>query len=409
MKLKKKRRVLKDRLMNGLTFLSSGISVLVLTMIFIFVFSKGVSTLNWKWFTNDYWSVNMYLALPAPTENNYTAPAGLANDAVYSTRYGFAVKDVVDEAKQSLIVIIYVDPASPLNDTTVLTPGDSFGNPKPIKTNMTIQKFTYVDAQGVSHSAGAIVKQNAAQFIQTLDSQSVSVSSAYIQTIGGGIRGSLIATLMLILMSLLIALPIGIMSAIYLNEYAQFSKLTPWIRSSIELLTGVPSIIFGLMGMLVLYPITAMVGARGTSVLLGALTLSIVLLPTIIRSTEESLKTVPDHFRSASLSLGANRSQTIFKIVLPSAIPGILTGVLLSIGRIIGESAALIYTMGTFVNDNPKLLSGGTSLAVQIWSVMGGEVPNFQLASAISIVILAIVLTLNVSVKLLANKLRKTW
>jgi len=407
--MKNKRRVLKDRLMNGLTYLSSGISVMVLTLIFIFVFSKGMSTLNWKWFTNDYWSVNMYLALPEPTETTYTTPSSLDSDAVFSPTYGFAVKDMIDEAKQTLIVIVYIDPASPLSDSTVLTPGDTFGDPKPIQTNMTIQKFTYVDEAGISHSAGAIVRQNAAQFVETLESQAVSVSSAYIQTIGGGIRGSLIATLLLILVSLLIALPIGIMSAIYLTEYAQFSKLTPWIRSSIELLTGVPSIIFGLMGMLVLYPITAMVGATGTSVLLGALTLSIVLLPTIIRSTEESLKTVPEHFRSASLSLGANRSQTIFKIVLPSAIPGILTGVLLSIGRIIGESAALIYTMGTFVNDDPKLLSGGTSLAVQIWSVMGGEVPNFQLASAISIVILAIVLTLNISVKFLANKLRKTW
>lgn len=407
--MKKNRRLLKDRLLNGLTYLSSGISVLVLTLVFLFVFSKGASTLNLKWFTNDYWSVNMYLAFPAKASEVYTIPKTLPVDSQFSTRYGFAVEDFVDESKQKMIRITYIDPQSPLLASTILTPGETFGKAQPIKVNMTIQKFSVVDAQGEIHSAGAIVKQNAAQFIETLDKKSVSVSSVYVQTIGGGIRGSLIATLYLILVSLLIAIPIGIMSAIYLNEYAQFSILTPWIRSSIELLTGVPSIIFGLMGMLVLYPITAMVGASGTSVLLGAMTLAIVLLPTIIRSTEESLKTVPDHFRSASLSLGANRSQTIFKIVLPSAIPGILTGVLLSIGRIIGESAALIYTMGTFVNDDPKLLSGGTSLAVQIWSVMGGEQPNFQLASAISIVILAIVLILNVSVKFFANKLRKTW
>jgi len=404
-----KKRILKDRLLNGMTYLSSGISVLVLSLIFVFIFSKGFSTLNWRWFTNDYWSVNSSLAFPEPSTNTFTAPANLGSNVSFSTRYGFAVKDMVDEANQKLILIVYIDPASPLNQTTVLTPGATFGKAQPIMINETIQKFTIMDQTGISHSSGAIIKQSAAEFINTLDTQSVSIKSAYVQTIGGGIRGSLIATLLLILVSLLIAMPIGIMSAIYLNEYAQFSKVTPWIRSSIELLTGVPSIIFGLMGMLVLYPITAKFGAKGTSVLLGALTLSIVLLPTIIRSTEESLKTVPDHFRSASLSLGANMSQTIFKIVLPSAIPGIMTGVLLSIGRIIGESAALIYTMGTFVNDNPKLLSGGTSLAVQIWSVMGGEVPNFQLASAISIVILAIVLILNVSVKFFAAKLRKTW
>lgn len=402
-------RYLKDRILNTLTYLSSGVSVIVLALIFVFVFSRGWSTLNWKWFTNDYWSVNMYLAIPDGNLTNYTEPSNLTNDAYFSTKYGFAVVDYTDQSKSSFIKIVYIDPQSPLLEATVLTNGDQFGKALPIKVDMLIQKFTYLDDVGVARSAGSIVKQNAAAFVSTLDEESVAIESSFIQTIGGGIRGSLIATLLLILISLSISLPIGIMSAIYLNEYAAFSKLTPWIRSSIELLTGVPSIIFGLMGMLVLFPITSLMGANGTSILLGALTLSIVLLPTIIRSTEEALKTVPDYFRSASLSLGANMSQTIFKIVLPSAIPGILTGVLLSIGRIIGESAALVYTMGTFINDDPSILSGGTSLAVQIWSIMGGEQPNFQLASAISIVILAIVLILNVSVKFLANRLRKTW
>jgi phosphate transport system permease protein len=406
---RKKLRALKDHLLNGVTFLSSGISVFVLAIIFIFVFSKGWSTLNWNWFTNDYWSVNMYLAFPEGSQSSYNRPTDLSNTVYYSSKYGFGVSDYIDEQMISQIKVVYIDPSSPLLQATILTNGEDFGKDNPIEINMLIQKFTYMDDLGISHSAGSIIKQNSAEFIETLDLKSVSIQNSFIQTIGGGIRGSLIATLLLILMSLLIALPIGIMSAIYINEYASSGKLTPWIRSSIELLTGVPSIIFGLMGMLVLYPLTALAGANGTSILLGSLTLSIVLLPTIIRSTEEALKTVPEHFRSASLSLGANMSQTIFKIVLPSAIPGILTGVLLSIGRIIGESAALIYTMGTFINDDPSILKGGTSLAVQIWSVMGGEQPNFQLASAISIVILVIVLIMNISVKFIANRLRKTW
>ena len=163
------------------------------------------------------------------------------------------------------------------------------------------------------------------------------------------------------------------------------------------------------MGVLVLFPITSAFGATGTSILLGGLTMSVVLMPIIIRTTEESLKVVPQSFRDASLSLGANTSQTILKIVLPSAMPGILTATLLGIGRIIGESAALIYTMGTFTSDNPSLLSGGTSLAVQIWSIMSGEQPNFQLASAISLIILLIVLIMNFSVKLIAKRLQKTW
>ena len=146
-----------------------------------------------------------------------------------------------------------------------------------------------------------------------------------------------------------------------------------------------------------------------TSILLGGLTMSIILLPTIIRSTEEALLVVPQHLRDASLSVGANQSQTIFKIVLPCAVPGILTGVLLGIGRVIGESAALIYTMGTFINDSPTLLSQGTSLAVQIWSIMSGEQPNYELACAISIIILFFVLILNFAVKIISKRFSKAW
>ncbi len=111
----------------------------------------------------------------------------------------------------------------------------------------------------------------------------------------------------------------------------------------------------------------------------------------------------------ASLSLGATKSQTIFKVILPSALPGILSAILLAISRVIGESAALIYTMGTTIVDDPKILEGATSLAVQIWQIMSGEQPNFELASAISIVILVIVLTLNLTVKLISNRLNRKW
>ena len=181
------------------------------------------------------------------------------------------------------------------------------------------------------------------------------------------------------------------------------------LRSGIETLTGVPSIVFGLMGVTVLFPVTQVFGATTTSILLGGLTMAIILLPTIIRSTEEALLVVPQHLRDASLSVGANQSQTIFKIVLPCAVPGILTGVLLGIGRVIGESAALIYTMGTFINDSPTLLSQGTSLAVQIWSIMSGEQPNYELACAISIIILVFVLILNFAVKVISKRFSKAW
>lgn len=231
----------------------------------------------------------------------------------------------------------------------------------------------------------------------------------FIQTTGGGIRGSIISTCYLLLVSLVIAIPVGVASAIYLNEYARKSKFNMMLRSGIETLTGVPSIVFGLMGVTVLFPVTQLFGATTTSILLGGLTMSIILLPTIIRSTEEALLVVPQHLRDASLSVGANQSQTIFKIVLPCAVPGILTGVLLGIGRVIGESAALIYTMGTFINDSPTLLSQGTSLAVQIWSIMSGEQPNYELACAISIIILFFVLILNFAVKIISKRFSKAW
>ena len=231
----------------------------------------------------------------------------------------------------------------------------------------------------------------------------------FIKTPGGGIRGSLVSTAYLILVSLLIALPIGIASAVYLSEMAKKNKVNTAIRTGIETLTGVPSIVYGLMGVSVLFPITAAMGAKTTNILLGALTMAIILLPTIIRSTEEALRVVPQGLRDASLSLGASQTQTIFKITLPCAMPGILSGILLSIGRVVGESAALIYTMGTFINDQPGLLKQGTSLAVHIWSVMSGEQPNFELACAISIIILIFVLILNLTVKLLSRRLQKSF
>ena len=305
-------------------------------------------------------------------------------------------------------MISYIHPQSPFNQLINSTTGVNEGQIIQAKEGMILNKISYVNTNGVTRSAGPVVKQNAEDTINTID-KSDQLDSVFIQTQGGGILGSLIATLILIGISLLISLPIGIMTAIYLNEYAKFNRFTPFIRSSIELLTGVPSIVYGLMGILVLFPITALVGANGTSILLGGLTLSIILLPTIIRTTEESLKVVPDSFREASHSLGANQSQTIFKIILPSALPGILTATILSIGRIIGESAALIYTMGTYISDKPEILKGATSLAVQIWSIMNGDQPNFALASAISIVILVMVLIMNIGVKVLTRAKVKQW
>lgn len=139
----------------------------------------------------------------------------------------------------------------------------------------------------------------------------------------------------------------------------------------------------------------------------GALTLTIMLLPTIIKTVQESLKVIPDGFRSASLALGASKTQTIFKVILPNSIGGILTAIVLSIGRIIGESASLIFALGTVIKDKISLIGNGTSLAVHIWVLMGGEKPNFEASCAIAIVILLIVLLLSLTIKILERKLNK--
>jgi phosphate transport system permease protein len=174
----------------------------------------------------------------------------------------------------------------------------------------------------------------------------------------------------------------------------------------IDMTSGIPSIIFGLVGVIVFIPLTSgLFNANGGNLISGALTMTIILLPIIIRTTEEALKVIPKSYRYASLALGANETQTTFKVVLPNAISGILTATLLSVGRIIGESAALIYAIGTVIKDRIFITDKATTLAVHIWSLMSGENPNFELSSAISIIILVMVFTLSMLVKFIARKL----
>lgn len=396
-----------DGILQALTYLSSGISVLVLAALFVFIFSRGWSSINMDLLTNNYWSEN-YNVEPVSevADTTFERPADLSEEAYFSEKWGIAFVDHVNAHKEEMILVEYIDENSPLyamSDVSIRSNPQDFT----MQIGMQVSRLSYTNEQGDTQLAG-IGGQTAQDVAQALD-QATSVNSMFIQTTGGGIRGSIISTCYLLLVSLVIAIPVGVASAIYLNEYARKSKFNMMLRSGIETLTGVPSIVFGLMGVTVLFPVTQLFGATTTSILLGGLTMSIILLPTIIRSTEEALLVVPQHLRDASLSVGANQSQTIFKIVLPCAVPGILTGVLLGIGRVIGESAALIYTMGTFINDSPTLLSQGTSLAVQIWSIMSGEQPNYELACAISIIILFFVLILNFAVKIISKRFSKAW
>jgi phosphate transport system permease protein len=182
------------------------------------------------------------------------------------------------------------------------------------------------------------------------------------------------------------------------------------LRSFIETLTGVPSIIYGLMGLAIFVPITIRLTSATTGNLIsGSMTLAVILLPIIIRTTEESLKVVPDDYRFASLALGASKTQTVFKVILPNAFSGILTATLLAIGRIIGESAALVFAIGTSIKDDVYLTDRSTSLAVHIWSMMTDEPANIELSSTIALIILMMVLILNISIKLISKRFMRKY
>ena len=217
-----------------------------------------------------------------------------------------------------------------------------------------------------------------------------------------GILGNIINTIYIIVITLIIAAPIGIGSAIYLNEYAKPGKLVRTIEFTTEILSGIPSIIFGLFGM-VFFGMTLKLGY---SVLTGSFTLTLMVLPLITRNTQEALKTVPDSYRSGALGIGATKWYMIRTILLPSAAPGILTGVILSIGRIVGESAALLFTAGSGFqlpkNLFGKLFESSGTLTIQLYLSM--QKAKYDQAFGIAVVILIIVLGINLLTRFLTNR-----
>lgn len=217
-----------------------------------------------------------------------------------------------------------------------------------------------------------------------------------------GILGNIINTIYIIVITLIIAAPIGIGSAIYLNEYAKPGKLVRTIEFTTEILSGIPSIIFGLFGM-VFFGMTLKLGY---SVLTGSFTLTLMVLPLITRNTQEALKTVPDSYRSGALGIGATKWYMIRTILLPSAAPGILTGVILSIGRIVGESAALLFTAGSGFqlpkNLFGKLFESSGTLTIQLYLSM--QKAKYDQAFGIAVVLLIIVLVINLLTSFLTNR-----
>jgi len=214
---------------------------------------------------------------------------------------------------------------------------------------------------------------------------------------------ALVTTVMMVAVSLVVAVPFGVFSAIYLVEYAsRDNKLVKVIRMTTETLSGIPSIIYGLFGWLFF---VIWLG-WGFSILAGSFTLSIMILPLIMRTTEESLKAVPDAYREGAFGLGAGRLTTVFKIVLPAAAPGILAGIILSIGRIVGETAALIHTAGTVAQVPPNLLASGRTLAIHMYA-LSSEGLYIGQAYASALVLLVVVIAINALSASLAKKLTK--
>ena len=214
---------------------------------------------------------------------------------------------------------------------------------------------------------------------------------------------ALVNTVTMTLLSLVVAVPLGIFAAIFLVEYAKRgNRFMGIIRLTTETLSGIPSIVYGLFGMLFFVNTLDW----GFSLLAGAFTLAIMILPLIMRTTEEALKAVPDTFREGSFGLGAGKLRTVFRIVLPSAIPGILAGVILAIGRIVGETAALMYTAGTVANIPSSVMGSGRTLAVHMYN-LASEGLYMDQAYATAVVLLLLVVGINALSSVIARRLTK--
>ena len=244
--------------------------------------------------------------------------------------------------------------------------------------------IAYILVNGLPHISPSL-------FALEYSSENASVVPAFVNTI------------VMTLLSLLIAVPFGIFSAIFLVEYAKRgNKFVGVIRLTTETLSGIPSIVYGLFGML--FFVNAL--GWGFSLLAGAFTIAIMILPLIMRTTEEALKAVPDSYREGSFGLGAGKLRTVFRIVLPSAIPGVLAGVILAIGRIVGETAALMYTSGTVAQIPDSVMGSGRTLALHMY-VLSSEGLYMDQAYATAVILLVLVVGINALSSVIARKLTK--
>ena len=286
------KRKTKDRLLNGITHVSAFIAVSVLAMILIYLLKTGISSINWHLISSNYAVSSMNAQVTELSDETFDC-SNYAESAC-SSRYGVVFSDSTNVNKKAIIQVESIDLDSPLLNMQSLIAGDN-NKTVSLSEGSSIASLYYLDNEGNQQFLSKEKMKDAATLVSYLDDPSNTLTSISYQTMGGGIRGSIVVTFMLIIISMCFAIPVGILAAIYLNEYAPKNKFSALIRQGINTLTGIPSIIYGLMGVTVLFPITALMGAKSTSVLLGGMTLAIILLPTIIANTEEALKTVHKH------------------------------------------------------------------------------------------------------------------
>ena len=380
-------RQVKDNVIKGLIYLSSALCVLVLVAIIGFILIKGISGLSLDFITSGYEDKTTYITVEHVKISQDTKVEG--DSCIVSGDYGVTLQ--LDE--EGLLV------ESVQRDSVLKTARDITGALYKVKKGDIITRLGEyrIDRELKKGTVREEILMNVAEILKDTE----GISKIKIVRKGGGILPMIVTTLYMIGLSLGIAAPVGILAAVYLNEYAKKGKMMTVIHFAIENLAGIPSIIYGLFGSLVFVQMLHL----QYSILAGALTLSIILLPTIITTTEETLKTIPKTYRESSLGLGATQLQTIRKVVLPNALPGILVALILSVGRIVGESAALLLTAGTVAQIPSRLFgnsASGATLTIKAYMLMKEE-NDLTTACAIGVILLAIVIILNVASKLVTK------
>ena len=380
----------KDGILRGCIYGCAGFTVLILVVIIGFILIKGMPGITPAFLTHAYEDKTTYV-----TCGRYVDPQPDSGDYYVNTvGIHLGIRD-------GQVVVTDMDSYSPVRSAV-----DGTGATYAVKKGDILTKFGAYDVEAAYKEALAGGKLSGEAFlteaVQQMEAQGDEAIRLKVVRPGGGIV-PVVTTIYMSLLSIGIAAPIGILAAVYLIEYAKPGKLLTVIHFAIENLAGIPSIIYGLFGSLFFVQILRL----QYSILAGALTVSIILLPTIITTTEEALKAIPRGYRESSLGLGATKLQTIGHVVLPNAIPGILTAVLLSIGRVVGESAALLLTAGT-VAQIPKALFGnsasGATLTIKAYTLMKEE-NDLTTACAIGIILLIIIIGINALSKWITRRM----